>query len=88
MFMGQDRLCVADLETKQVKMLNFLGKEDLSEGFYKLLKKYQNKFVVEYSTARQPASVFVVTICKSDSAESLDELLDSSHLQVQLLEQV
>lgn len=62
-------------------MINFLEKEDLSEGFYCLLRRYKNKLIVEYSSANEPASVYAITF-KSVEHANLDSLLEKSNVAV------
>lgn len=69
-------------------MLNFLGKQDLSEGYYFLLKKYENKLIVEFSSVNKPSSVYAVTFKGLETAANLDELLQKDNIDVQLLEEV
>jgi len=79
---------VADIETQTVKMVNFLNKQDLSQGYYSLLRTFKNKLIVEYSSVNQPPEVYVVTFNSTQFDGGLDALLAKDNLHVQLLERV
>lgn len=81
-FKGQHRVYLVDLETREVRWLNFLHKESVFDGDYELQRVYKNTIVVRYSSYNQPTQIYAVTF--DMAAESLKEL----KYQTSLLEQV
>lgn len=53
-FKGQHRVYLVDLETREVRWLNFLNKESVFDGDYELQRVYKNNIVVRYSAYNQP----------------------------------
>jgi hypothetical protein len=45
---------IVDLESKKVKWLNFLGKEDVMHGDYELQRLYKDTAIVRFSAHDTP----------------------------------
>ncbi len=71
-FKGQHRVYLVDLETREVRWLNFLHKESVFDGDYELQRVYKNTIVVRYSSYNQPTQIYAVTF--DMAGESLQEL--------------
>ena len=62
-FKGQQRTFVVDLETKELRWLNFLKKQSLAEqqqGYYDMLRLYKDTLIIKYSSYTQPTQVYMV----------------------------
>ena len=60
-FKGQHRVYIVDLETNEVKWLNFLNKDSVFDGDYELQRLYQNNLIIRYSAYNYPTQIYAVT---------------------------
>ena len=88
-FKAQHRIYAVDLETKEVKWIDFLNKSgvDALHGDYELQRVYKDTLIIRFSAFNQPTQIYSMTF-RSCSSASLSELLNNENLSVKLLEDV
>lgn len=74
---GQERIFISDIETKEVRWLNFLNKapENHLQGEYELQNVLDENLLVKHSANGQPPIIYLVSF-KSVEKNSLSELID------------
>ena len=82
-FKGMERIYVVDAETKQIKMLDFLGKE----GSYSLFNRRKNTVVFKFNRYNLPSQIYSVQF-KNTNVANLDELMAKENIADNLLESV
>ena len=87
-FKGQTRLYITDLDSKEVKFLNFLDKkpEDYFQGDYEIMRIFEDTLVLKYSSYNTPPQIYSIIITNL-AAPSLSELIKQENLQVNLIEE-
>eukprot|EP00347_Sterkiella_histriomuscorum_P007160 403350033 len=88
-FKGQERLYVTDIDTKEVRWLNFLNKqgESAMDGEYELHRTFEDTLIIKYSNHTTPPIIYALQF-KNIDTQSLTELLDSSNLSLTIVDQL
>ena len=86
---GQERLFVVDVESKDFKWFNFLGKsqEQAHEGEYELQRLFEDQIIVKYSECSKLPKIYSV-IFKNTTPATLTELLHPDNLLVTLVDEL
>ena len=83
-FKAQGRVYIVDLESKKVKWLNFLGKEDVMHGDYELQRLYKDTAIVRFSAQDTPTQIYSITFNGDGKWDSIEEV--QKGISVKLLE--
>jgi hypothetical protein len=83
-FKGMERIYVLDVQTKQIRMLDFLGKQEAS---YTLFNRRKNTIVFKFNKFNLPSKIYSATFKNTDAA-SLDDLMAPENIADSLLESV
>jgi hypothetical protein len=75
---------IVDLESKKVKWLNFLGKEDVMHGDYELQRLYKDTAIVRFSAHNTPTQIYSLTFNGDGKWDSIEEV--QKGISVKLLE--
>ena len=61
---------------------------NLRKGQYDLMRIFEDTMIINYTEPSQPAKIFCVRFKAIEAEQTLDQLLDASNLEVNLLEQI
>jgi len=86
---GQERIYIADVESKQVKMLRLADSDKTSRvGNYTLLRKFKDLVLLKYSELNVAPQIHAVRFQNTATAQNLDELLAKENLNFSLIEKL